>query len=115
MALSVSRFGRRAERTPRGRPGPDAPKKPQVNLGEAWLEAKRLIVEHRGRLALGIALMLISRVTGLVLPWSTKLFVDDILVKGHRELFMRLIALNAGATLISAATGFALSQVLGVA
>ena len=123
----------RAERTPRSGTSRTAaaagaaPKKP-IDYGAAWQEAKRLIVLHRGRLALGIVLMLISRVTGLVMPWSTKTFVDDILLKGQQEMlrlghvsahtlavFYRLIGINVGAIIVSAVTGFALSQVLGIA
>ncbi len=125
---SSNPLSRRSERTPRGRtPRADDPKR-QVHFGEAWQEAKRLIVAHRRRLAIGIVLMLVSRVSGLVLPWSTRTFVDDILVKGQQELlkvghvsghtlgvFYRLLEVNIAATLVSALTGYALSQVLGVA
>src|SRR5258706_501345 len=125
---SSNPLSRRSERTPRGRtPRADAPKR-QVPFGEEWQEAKRLIVAHRRRLAIGIVLMLVSRVSGLVLPWSTRTFVDDILVKGQQELlkvghvsghtlgvFYRLLEVNIAATLVSALTGYALSQVLGVA
>ncbi|MFP5246277.1 MAG: ABC transporter ATP-binding protein, partial [Thermoanaerobaculia bacterium] len=80
-----------------------------------WQEARDLIWARRGRLALGMLLMLISRVCGLVLPATSKYLIDDVVGKGNHSL-LPLLALAAGAaTLIQALTGFALSQILGVA
>lgn len=59
--------------------------------------------------------MLASRLSGLVLPASSKYLIDDVIGKGHHEL-LPWLALAAGiATVIQAITGFALSQILGVA
>ncbi|HVR40233.1 MAG TPA: ABC transporter ATP-binding protein, partial [Thermoanaerobaculia bacterium] len=90
------------------------PKKP-LHFGEVWREAKDLIWARRGRLAAGLALMLVSRVAGLVLPATSKYLVDDVIGKGKHEL-LPLLALAAGvATIIQAITSFSLSQILGVA
>jgi ABC-type multidrug transport system fused ATPase/permease subunit len=87
----------------------------QVTLTDAWREAGNLVWARRGRLALGLALMLISRVAGLVLPATSKFLIDDVIGQGRHELLAPL-ALAAGlATLVQAGTSFALSQVLGVA
>lgn len=91
-----------------------APKK-KINYANALAEAKALIWKHRWRLALGLSLMLVSRVVGLVLPASTKYVIDEVIGKGRGDQ-LQLVALAAlGATLIQATTQFALSQVLGVA
>jgi len=59
--------------------------------------------------------MLVSRLSGMVLPTTTKYLMDDVISKGHWELLPKL-ALAAGlATLVDAGTSFANSQVLGVA
>jgi len=59
--------------------------------------------------------MLVSRLAGLVLPWSAKYLIDDV-VGNKRTDLLPLIALAAGsATLVQAVTSFALSQILGVA
>ncbi|NNE68226.1 MAG: ABC transporter ATP-binding protein [Pyrinomonadaceae bacterium] len=80
-----------------------------------WREARELVWEHRNRLALGGVLMLVSRLAGLVLPASSKYFIDEILVKERFEL-LKWIALAIGvATIIQAITSFALTQILGVA
>ena len=92
----------------------EAPKK-RASSGAAWREAKALIWSHRRRLAVGLALMLVGRLAGLVLPASSKWLIDEVLAKGRTELLMPL-ALAAGvATLIQAVTSFGLSQILGVA
>src|SRR2546426_11666841 len=59
--------------------------------------------------------MLISRLSGLVLPTTTKYLMDDVITQGHWDLLPKL-ALAAGlATLVDALCSFANSQVLGVA
>jgi ABC-type multidrug transport system fused ATPase/permease subunit len=90
------------------------PKK-KINYSRAWIEAKALLAQHRGRLALGLVLMLISRGLGLVLPASSKYVIDEVIGKGKTEM-LTTVALAAGlATFLQAATAFAISQILGVA
>ena len=81
----------------------------------AWQEAKALIWARRGRLALGLALMLVNRLSGLVLPATSKYLIDDVVGKGRAELLLPLAFAAGAATLVQAVTSFALSQVLGVA
>ena len=57
------------------------PKKKKVNYSNAWQEARTLIWQYRFRLALGAALMIVSRLAGLVLPASSKYLVDEIIIK----------------------------------
>ena len=81
----------------------------------AWKEAKELVAEHRTSLAIGMGLMVINRVTGLVLPWTSKFLIDDIIGKHRTELLMPLAAVAAVATIIQGGTSFALSQVVSIA
>jgi len=81
----------------------------------AWREFRALLRRHRGYVAGGVALTLISRVAGLVLPASSKYFIDRVLVDQRRDLLLPLAALVMLATLVQAGTGYALSRVLGVA
>ncbi|MGZ5432872.1 MAG: ABC transporter ATP-binding protein, partial [Thermoanaerobaculia bacterium] len=80
-----------------------------------WREARDLIWARRGRLAAGLALMLVSRLAGLVLPASSKYLIDDVIGKGNHELLSLLAMAAIAATLVQAGTSFALSQILGVA
>ena len=84
-------------------------------MANAWAEARELVWAHRGRLALGLILMLVNRLAGLVLPTTSKFLIDDVIGRGRAELLVPLALAAAGATLVDAATSFALSQVLGVA
>jgi len=81
----------------------------------AWQEARALIAAHRGRLTLGLALLLINRLAGLVLPASSKWVIDHVITQRQAELLLPLAAAAGAATLVQAVTGFALSQILGVA
>ena len=59
--------------------------------------------------------MLVNRLAGLVLPTTSKFLIDDVIGRGRADLLIPLASAAAAATLVDAATGFALSQVLGVA
>ncbi|HEY7444143.1 MAG TPA: ABC transporter ATP-binding protein [Vicinamibacterales bacterium] len=91
----------------------ESKKKP--DLKGAWQEARQLVWQHRRRLALGLVLMLVSRLAGLVLPASSKFLIDEVIGNARTELLMPLALATAAATLVDAACSFALSQVLGVA
>jgi len=81
----------------------------------AWEEARALVYKHRKRLALGLGLMLISRMAGLVAPFSTKYLMDDVIAGNQWDLLPKLGLAVGVASIIDAACSFANSQVLGVA
>ena len=89
--------------------------KRKTNISNAWAEARELVLAHRWRLTLGLALMLVNRLAGLVLPATSKFLVDDVIGKGRADLLMPLAFAAGAATIVDAATTFSLSQVLGVA
>lgn len=90
-------------------------KKKKVNFGNAWTEARGLILEHRRILAFGFGLMVINRLAGLVLPAMPKFVLDDVIAKQRADLLLPLAGIAALATLVQAATAFGLSQVVSVA
>jgi subfamily B ATP-binding cassette protein MsbA len=89
--------------------------KKKIRWSAAWQEARVLIWARRGRLTLGLLLMLISRAAGMVLPGLSKFFIDDVLQKGRTDLLPWLALATGAATVVQAATSFGLSQILGVA
>ncbi|HCQ99783.1 MAG TPA: ABC transporter permease [Acidobacteria bacterium] len=91
-----------------------APKKAFASP-DAWAEAGALVRAHRKGLMLGMVLMLISRLAGMVLPWMSGYVIDDVIGPGRTDLLVPLALGAAAATLVQSGTGFALSQVLGVA
>ncbi|HEY0427010.1 MAG TPA: ABC transporter ATP-binding protein [Pyrinomonadaceae bacterium] len=90
-------------------------KKKKVNYSRAWAEAKVLVWNYRWRLLIGLALMLVSRAAGFVLPYSTKFLVDNVFGQKQYGLLKWIALAVAISTIITAITSFALSQVLGVA
>ena len=104
-----------AGRSPIAARADDPTKKKKINYGNAWEEARVLIVARSARLTLGLFLMLVSRLAGMVLPATSKFLVDDVIGKRRADLLVPLALAAGGATLIQAITSFALSQVLGVA
>ncbi len=106
----VPRGIRNAERTPR-RARANTPAA-DFDWKRVWPDIRDLLLPRRGVLLLGLVLIVISRLCGLVLPASTKFLVDDVLVKGRGELLAPLVGAVLAATLVQAATGFALTQLL---
>ncbi len=82
-----------------------------ATLPEIWV----LLRPRRGLLALGLVLMAINRISGLVLPASTKFLIDDVIGKRHVGLLLPLIGAVLLATLVQAVTSFALTQSLSKA
>ncbi|MCX6550242.1 MAG: ABC transporter ATP-binding protein, partial [Acidobacteria bacterium] len=89
--------------------------KRKFKLSEVWEEARVLVWAHRGRLALGLSLMLVNRVVGLVLPATSKFLVDDVIGKHRADMLPMLALAAAAATVVQAITSFSLSQILSVA
>jgi ATP-binding cassette, subfamily B, putative efflux pump len=76
-------------------------------FGEIIWPRKKLIL-------LGLFLILLNRLSGLVLPFSTKYLVDDVLTQGNTELLYKLLGLLAGAILVQSVTSFLLTMLLSV-
>jgi subfamily B ATP-binding cassette protein MsbA len=113
-ASSASKTLRRETRAGAKTPdGKTAKKRPSA--ASVWRESRNLIWQHRRRLGLGLALMLVNRLAGLVLPATSKYLVDEVVAKHRAELLGTLALAAAGATLVQSISSFALSQVLGVA
>jgi len=92
-----------------------APARKKVEWSRAWVQMRALLAAHRGRLALGFVLMLVSRLAGLVLPLAPKFLIDEVIGRQRADLLWPLALAGGAATLVQAGTGYALSQVLGVA
>ena len=90
-------------------------KKPKVSRAVVWREARELIWQHRQRLGIGLVLMLINRAAGIVLPASSKYFIDHVVGAGDTSKLLQLAGGIMAATAVQAATSFGLSQVLGIA
>ena len=107
----------RAERSARSSDAAagSGPAKKKIDSQAAWREFRELIWFHRRRLSLGLALMMISRLSGIVLPALSKYVIDDVIGKGHHELLVPIALASGAATIVQAISSFGLSQILGVA
>src|ERR1700691_777345 len=103
-------------RSARARAGADLPKK-KPDLKKVMPEIWKLIRPRRWLLAFGFFLMVINRVAGLVLPFSTKFLIDRVLREhgGNPKLLMPLAGLVFTTTAIQAVTSFSLTQLLSKA
>jgi subfamily B ATP-binding cassette protein MsbA len=59
--------------------------------------------------------MLIGRLAGLVLPYTTKLLMDNVVLQHNWDLLPKLALAVAAATIVDAIASFGNSQILGVA
>jgi len=81
----------------------------------AWPRVWELIRPRRGLLALGLVLVAVNRVAGLVLPASTKILVDEIILAHKTQWLVPLVAGVVAATLVQGVTSFTLTQLLSKA
>src|SRR5271167_3883273 len=80
-------------------------------LPEIW----QLIRPRRALMMLGLGLMIINRISGLILPYSTKYLIDDVIGKRHFRMLYPLVGIVLLATLVQGLTSFALTQTLAKA
>jgi len=93
----------------------DPAPKAKLNARRAWREARALVHQHRRSLAIGLALMVVSRLAGLVLPASTKYLIDEVIGRHNHHLLAPLALAAGGATLVQALASYANAQVVSVA
>jgi ABC-type multidrug transport system fused ATPase/permease subunit len=91
--------------------------KPQKiqRLKAVWPEVWKLMRPRRGLLALGFVLMLINKLAGFVLPYSSKFLIDNVVSKHQGGLLRPLVLAVLLATLIQGVTSFSLTQLLSKA
>jgi ABC-type multidrug transport system fused ATPase/permease subunit len=80
-------------------------------LPEVW----KLMRPRRALLALGFLLMVINRLAGFVLPYSSRFLIDNVVNKNQVWLLRPLVFWVLVATLIQGVTSFSLTQLLSKA
>jgi subfamily B ATP-binding cassette protein MsbA len=97
-------------------PSKETPKPPKIERLKAVLpEVWKLMRPRRGLLAIGFVLMVINRVAGFVLPYSSKFLIDNVVTKHQISLLRPLVFAVLLATLIQGVTSFSLTQLLSKA
>jgi subfamily B ATP-binding cassette protein MsbA len=94
----------------------EKPKRSQSErFRELWPDIREMVQPRRAILAGGFGLMIINRISGLVLPVSTKPLVDKV-INGHQSQLLVPIVLGVlSATVIQGTTSFGLTQLLSKA
>ncbi|HUO83670.1 MAG TPA: ABC transporter ATP-binding protein, partial [Thermoanaerobaculia bacterium] len=103
--FSSARRTRRTERTEPRRADPYV----------IWRHARRLLWERRGRIAAGFLLMAVGRAAALILPFSTKFIVDEVILDRQTALLTPIALAIALAAVLQAVTSFGLTRILGIA
>jgi ABC-type multidrug transport system fused ATPase/permease subunit len=85
--------------------------KPKVTIGHVF---KTIVWPRRNLLFVGLILIVISRVSGLVLPWATKYLVDEVIANKNITMLYYLLGGVVGAIIIQAVTSFLLTRLLSV-
>jgi ABC-type multidrug transport system fused ATPase/permease subunit len=75
---------------------------------------KTIIWPRRRYLIIGLVLIIISRLSGLVLPGATKYLLDDVIPNKDMQLLLWLIGAVVGSLIIQSVTSFILTQILSV-
>ena len=75
---------------------------------------KEIVWPRRKLISLGLILILLNRLSGLVLPASSKYLIDQVLGQGDFDLLLKLLALLAASIAIQAGSNFLLTLLLSV-
>src|SRR6201982_2933938 len=97
---------------------PKPPQKPPMTVKRLRAVAPvvwELMRPRKKLLAVGFLLMAITRVSGLVLPYSTRYLIDSVVAKHHVELLRPIVLAVLTATIIQGITSFSLTQLLSKA
>ena len=86
-------------------------KKPKVTMKQAF---KTIIWPRRNLVFLGLFLIVIRSLSGLVLPWQSKVLLDEVVPSKDTSQLYTLIAIVLTAILLQAVTSFLLTRILSV-
>ncbi|MDN3666340.1 ABC transporter ATP-binding protein [Algibacter miyuki] len=85
--------------------------KQKVTMAQAF---KTIIWPRRKLVLLGLLLIVIRSLAGLVLPWQSKVLLDDVVPSKDISLLYNLIGIVIAAITVQAVTSFLLTQILSV-
>ena len=86
-------------------------KKPKVTIGKAF---KTIIWPRRNLVFIGLVLIVLSRLASLVLPWQSKVLLDEVIPNKDFSQLYELLLIVGIAILVQAVTSFLLTRILSV-
>ena len=87
-------------------------KKPKPKLSKVLPEVWKLVVPRKWLIAGSFCLMIVNRLCSLVLPISSRPFINDVMRQGKMTELPKIIGAVAGAVFLQAVTSYALTQLL---
>jgi subfamily B ATP-binding cassette protein MsbA len=85
--------------------------KSKVTIGHVF---KTIVWPRRNLLFLGLILIVISRISGLTLPWASKYLVDEVIANKNITMLYYLLGGVVAAIIVQAVTSFLLTKLLSV-
>jgi len=89
--------------------------KPKPKFNRVWPEVKKLAKPRLGILGASFAIMIVNRVSGLVLPASTKYLIDNVMKNHQVNLLLPIVGAVVTATILQGISSYALTQLLSKA
>ena len=87
------------------------PKENRVTMAHVF---KTIIWPRKKQLFLGLFLIIISRLSGLILPGASKFLCDDVIPSNDLDMLKWLVIIVVAAITVQAVTSYALTQILSV-
>jgi len=85
--------------------------KSKVTMTQAF---KTIIWPRRNLVFIGLILIVIRSLAGLILPWQSKVLLDEVVPSGDTSQIYTLVYIVIGAITVQAITSFALTRILSV-
>ncbi len=86
-------------------------KKNKVTVAQVF---KTIIWPRRNIVLVGLVLIVISRMASLILPWQSKVLLDEVIPNNNMEQLTQLLWLVAGSIAVQAVTSYLLTKLLSV-
>ncbi len=83
-------------------------------LGNFQYVYKNIILPRKWILLGGLAIIIVNRLAGLVIPGATKFLIDNIITAGEFDKLTLLLVVVGGAVLIQSVSSFSLTRLLSV-
>lgn len=90
---------------------PKSDKKKKVSIGSVF---KTIIWPKRKIVFVGLILIVISRAASLILPWQSKVLIDDVVPTSDYDLLYQVLVITFVAIVVQATTSFLLTRILSV-
>jgi ABC-type multidrug transport system fused ATPase/permease subunit len=87
-------------------------KKKGPSIKALWPDLREMILPRRGLIAFSFVLMVINRLSGIVLPLSSKFMIDTVIGQRRVDLLTPMVLAILGATMIQGVTSYSLTQLL---